>query len=246
MPMRPGLRGVVARYDVDGVEVRQEFRPQVGELFAGLPGAVQRRLSGKFAVDSWGRDEDVDDIAHRLATVVLRVHIDSSELIPQHGPVVIVANRGIGFGELVALRTAIAQVVGRRPRFVGVPDVSVIGPAMRRLGGVAAHPAELGALLRNEELVLMPLSRQWRPGRAGRISAELLAPAMHRGATVLPAAVVGSESIGRWRVAIGSPLELPTGVRARTPLGAAELAERAQTGVQILLEDAFPARWALS
>ena len=206
--------------------------------------ALQRRLSGDYEVDLWGGDADWVDTLAALSTAFLRVHIDGLRHLPVDGPVVMVGNRRLGLGEPVAVSVGIRRAAGRMVRPVGVPDFAPVGPILRRLGGVPESPAEIRSLLAAGQLVLVPLTAQRRAGVAGTVSPDLLAPALETGAVVLPVAVVGGELSGAWRIAIGEPLARVSHLR-RTPLAAAELADRAHAGVQGLLDDVFPPRWSL-
>lgn len=203
-----------------------------------------RRLSGRYEVDLWGGDEDWVRILSALTTPLVRVRVDGLAHLPLDGPAMLVGNRRFGAGEAVAVSLGIHRATQRLVRPVGVPDVSPIGPVLRRLGGVPASPAEIRSLLVAQQLVWVPLSGQWRAGRAGSVAPELLAPAVETGAPVLPIAVVGGELSGSWRIAIGAPLPRPTTTR-RSPLVSAELADRARAGVQGLLDDEFPPRFSL-
>jgi 1-acyl-sn-glycerol-3-phosphate acyltransferase len=65
----------------------------------------------------------------------------------------------------------------------------------------------------------------------------LLSSALATSAPVLPVAVTGREVGRRWQVTIGPPIEAPA---SRGPLAAEELADRARSGVQELLDEEFP------
>ncbi len=210
-----------------------------------LPGLVRRRLKGDYVVDPWGADHDwLDAMAYALRFVV-RPSAEGLERVPEDGPAVLVANRRIGIGEALALAIAVRRHNGRLLRLVGAPDRAPIGPMVRRIGAVQAQVAEIRSLLLADELVGIPLSGQARVQRAGTVRPELLVPAIELEVPVLPVAIVGGELTGSWRIAIGHPIEPPPATRRRT-LAAAELADRARAGVQVLLDDAFPTRWSLA
>lgn len=204
---------------------------------------IRDRLAGRFEVDEWGADPGLVDLIDPAVQIALRVESEGSEQIPQSGPAVLVTNRRIGLVEPFALGRAVRKATGRRVRFLGVPDVPVVGGILRRLGGAIDRPAELAGLLRAGHLVMMPLATTVRrPPRAGVLTADALVPALEVGAPVIPVAVLGGEISGRWRVIVGQPLALPAG---RTPLALAELADSARAGVQHLLDEQFPPRWFL-
>jgi hypothetical protein len=200
---------------------------------------VRRRVAGTYEVDEWGYDADLVDLLDPLLGVAWRVTVHGAERIPAEGPALVLANRRVGVIEPLALARGIRRSSGRRLRFLGIPDVSGVGPALRRIGGAIARPDELSSLLRAGHLCTLPLSRA-RRRVAGTVAPEALLPAFDAGAPVLPAAIVGREVTGAWEIFVGSPLDPPAG---RGPLALAELAEAAHDGVQALLDEAFPPRW---
>lgn len=202
---------------------------------------VAGRVRGDFDIDEWGHDPElVGAVAPllRFRTEVTAAHV------PDSGPAVIVANRRSGVCEPFVLMRAVRQRTGRLLRFLGIPDVAPLALPLRRLGGAVDDPHELRGLLRAGHLVALPLGPTFRkPLRAGNLDPRSLAPALELGVAVIPAAVVGGELTGRWRVHIGSPVPHPSG--PPTPLALAELADSARAGVQELLDEAFPPRWFL-
>jgi 1-acyl-sn-glycerol-3-phosphate acyltransferase len=208
-----------------------------------LPGLAARRFRGRYVVDPWGADHDWIDLVGLATRLVVRPSAEGLERIPD-GPAVLVANRRLGIGEALALALAVRRSSGRLLRLVGAPDVAPFGPMLRRVGGVLADAREVRSLLHAGEIVGVPLSPQARVQRAGTIRPELLVPAIELSVPVVPVAIVGGELTGSWRIAIGHPVEAPP-ARRRRSLAAAELADRARAGVQVLLDDAFPARWSL-
>jgi hypothetical protein len=206
---------------------------------------LRHRLSGRYAVDPWGHDPELIELIDPLFRLFVRVRVDGAEHLPADGPAVLVASRRFGVGEPVALIRGISRASGRHPRVVGLPDLAPAGPVLRRLGGAIDRPEEIAGLLRAGELVALPLSPAWRNRqkfRAGHIAPESLAPALAMAVPVIPAAVIGGEITGRWRVVIGQPVRRPV---STSPLALAELAERAREAVQALLDEAFPPRWVL-
>ena len=91
-----------------------------------------RRVRGEYRVDEWGCDEDLADAAGGLAALRWSVEV-TDEGLPADGPALIVFNRRFGVAEPVALALAVRQATGRRLRVVGVPDLPVLGPALRAL-----------------------------------------------------------------------------------------------------------------
>jgi hypothetical protein len=208
-----------------------------------VPGVIKRRLAGDYVVDQWGADHDWLDSVAFMTRLAVRPEIEGAERIPD-GPAVLVANRRFGIGEALALCVAVRSTTGRMLRPIGVPDIAPIGPLLRRFGAVQDSTAEIRSLLHHSELVGIALSGQLRVQRAGSVRPDVLLPAIDFGAPVLPVAILGGELSGSWRIVVGERIEPPATPRRRS-LAAAELADRARAGVQVLLDDAFPARWSL-
>lgn len=203
-----------------------------------LPKVLARRRRGEYEVDLWGADTDWVDLFGAVSSPFVRVRIDGAQNLPLSGGAILVANRRLGVGEPVAVSVGVRRATGRLVRPVGAPDLTYVGPMLRRFGMVRSSPVEVRSVLAAGEMVVLALGAE-RTRRAGSISPDLLAPALELGVPVLPVAVVGGELTGSWRVYIGGPLPAPSTVR-RTPLAAAELADRARAGVQMLLDDVFP------
>jgi 1-acyl-sn-glycerol-3-phosphate acyltransferase len=205
---------------------------------------ASRRLRGDFELDEWGADPDLIDMVYPLASPFLRISVEGAANLPGTGPAVLVANRRLGLLEPFVLVRGLRQATGRRARFLGIPDIAPVGPALRRFGGAVNRPEELASLLRARHVVAVPLGPGYRkPLRAGTLNAALLAPALDMDVPVLPVAIVGGELTGRWEVLVGEPVARPT---SRGPLALAELADEARNGVQALLDEAFPPRWPFS
>ncbi len=138
------------------------------------------------------------------------------------------------------LARGIRLATGRVVRIVGVPDVAPVGPLLRRLGGVLARPDEVAGLLRAGEVVGVLLDRDVRPRAHAGPSRRRCSPRPSRSACrVVPVALVGRSSAVAGASALGPAVAHPDG---RGPLALAELAERARTGVQELLDEALPPR----
>jgi 1-acyl-sn-glycerol-3-phosphate acyltransferase len=205
---------------------------------------LTRRLRGDFEIDEWGADPDFVDLVAPVAAPFLRVTVEGASHIPETGPAVLVANRRFGVLEPFVLLKGVRKATGRRARFLGIPDVAPVGPLLRRFGGAIGRPDELASLLRTGHACAVPLGPGLRkPLRAGPLPPEFLAPALQMDVPIVPVAIVGGEVTGRWDVLIGEPVPRPT---ARGPLALAELADEARSGVQALLDEAFPPRWPFS
>lgn len=205
-----------------------------------LVSLVQARLSGAYAVDPWGYDPDLVELVDPVTGIVWPVRVSGADNVPADGPAVLVANRRVGLVEPFVVARAVRRATGRRVRFLGIPDLPVVGPALRRVGGAIARPEEMAALLRAGHVCLLPLSRCRSRWVAGTLTPEALAPARDADVPVLPVAVTPPGLSGPYRVWVGAPVPAPAG---RGPLALAELAEAVREGVQALLDEAHPPRW---
>lgn len=199
------------------------------------PDLLRRRAAGTFPVDPWGLDTDL--VALLAPVARLRWDIDvTGRLDLPDGPVALVMNRRFGLSEPWVVAEAMRRVADRHVRFVGVPDVAPVGPALRRLGAVLDRPDEIAGLLRAGEMVGLGLSLEpRRRHHAGGLHPEVLAPVVETGAPVVPVAVLGRELGRRWRVVIGEPVQPAV---HPGPLAVADLAEHTRLVVQSLLDTA--------
>ena len=78
--------------------------------------ALRRRVGGRYPVDPFGLDPQVADVFQPLFAVAVRVRVVGVEHVPKTGPAVVVANRGLGVVEPIALGLAVSQATGRRLR----------------------------------------------------------------------------------------------------------------------------------
>lgn len=200
---------------------------------------VRRRLSGDFVVDPWGLDRDVVEATAPITE--LRWSIDLSGRPLPDGPAVLVFNQRFGLSEPVVVAEAVRRSTDRNLRIVGLSDVPVLGPTLRRFGSVLDHPEEVASLLRAGALVGVPLGLEPRHRhRAGSLSPDSLASVMSTGAPVVPVVAVGHELGRSWRVAVGEALPP---VERDHPLSLVTLAEDAQAAVQSLLDATLPPRF---
>jgi 1-acyl-sn-glycerol-3-phosphate acyltransferase len=203
MPERPTSlkenerKGLPARTDGSDIDLR-EF----------LPGLEPDRQ-----VNDWGRSERVEGLLDRTVSEFLyrywfRVEVEGIEHVPAEGGALLVSNHA---GALPPDAPMIAKAIREehpRPRplyltmehfFKGYPGFSMLLP---KIGGVAAHPANVHRLLYDEgQLVLVfPEGRKGteklykdryklrRFGRGGFVDA-----AMRARAPIVPVAVIGAE-----------------------------------------------------
>jgi len=212
----------------------------------GVPGAtlvsqVGRRLRGATPIDEWGLDPELVAMASPVLGVRWDIQVEGAERLPIVGPAVLVFNRRFGASEPWVLARGVRQASGRFVRTVGVPDVAVVGPLLRRFGGVLDRTDEIAGLLRAGQLVGLPMSRDLRSREhAGALEVERLDAALETGAPVVPVALVGNELGRSWRIVLGEPVVAPV---EAGPLAAAELAEATRHAVQSLLDEALPPGW---
>jgi 1-acyl-sn-glycerol-3-phosphate acyltransferase len=199
---------------------------------------TRRRIEGRYAVDPFGADPQMQDLIAPLVTSIVHVQVDHPERLPEDGPAVLVSNRGLGVVEPAALSVALRQEVGRRLRVIGAPDVPVLGDLMRKLGAVMSYQNDLAALLRAEHVAAIPLGPTWLRTGAGTPPMQLLVATL--GYPVIPVAVRPGVPFGLplrpWKVAVGEPLPVRANRGSGDPLAAAELAEAARENVQRLID----------
>lgn len=200
-------------------------------------GFARRRAGGRYAVDAFGGDSQLMDLAGRLLELGVRVHAQHAERMPRIGGALVVANRGLGIIEPAVLAIAVRQTVGRRLRVIGAPDAPVVGDLLRKLGALGYRPDDVASLLRAGHLAAAPLGPTWLQTGAGAPPRKLLAAIL--GFPVVPVAVLpggpGRLPIRPWRVVIGPIVETGTDAVPGDTLAAAELAERTRAAVNALL-----------
>jgi 1-acyl-sn-glycerol-3-phosphate acyltransferase len=193
---------------------------------------VRRRFNGRYLVDEFGADPQLQDLVAPLFARGLPVRVTGAEHLPPEGPALLVTNRGLGVLEPTALSVAVRQECGRRLRVVGTIELPVVSDLLRKLGSVDAYPGDLGALLRAGRLATLPLGVTWRRTGGGVPPTELLVAAL--GYPVIPVRVRPGGPLGLpltpWRVHVGEPLVVGA-IGDRDPLEAAELAEAVREAV---------------
>ncbi|HWJ98140.1 MAG TPA: hypothetical protein VNQ33_08270 [Acidimicrobiales bacterium] len=215
-------------------------------LRRGVPGVqalaqVQRRARGAYDVDEWGLDPELVAMANPVFGLRWDIEVRGAEQLPVVGGAVLVFNRRFGISEPWIVARGIRQATGRFVRTVGVPDVTPIGPFIRRFGGVLDRTDEIAGLLRSGQLVGLPMSRDVRSReRVGHLEVERLEAAIETSAPVVPVALVGRELGRAWTIVVGEPI--PPVARGG-PLAAAELAESTHRACQVLLDESLPTSW---
>jgi 1-acyl-sn-glycerol-3-phosphate acyltransferase len=202
---------------------------------------ARQRIDGTYTIDEWGLDPALIELCNPVMRLRWSVEVDGGHHIPDDGPAILVSNQRFGMSEPFVLAHAVRSTSARLPRIVGVPDVALVGPWLRRFGGVLARPDEVSGLLRAGHVVGVTLDRSRRHRqRAGRPPSALLTPAVTLDVPVVPVALTGREVGRHWQVVIGPPIEPPS---TRGPLAVDDLADRARAGVQALLDQLHPPRW---
>jgi 1-acyl-sn-glycerol-3-phosphate acyltransferase len=197
---------------------------------------LRRRVAGTYEVDPWGLDLEVVEALSPLAGLRWGIEVDCAERLPAEGPALVVANRRFGLSEPFVVARGLRLATGRPVRFAGAPDVSPVGPVLRRLGAVLGRPDEIAGLLRAGAIVGVPCAPVPRPGRhVGAVPVDLVAPAVELGVPVVPVALLGRELGRQWRVRVGRPVPRPATVG---PLAVAELADAARAELRRLLLEA--------
>lgn len=192
-----------------------------------------RRIRGTYTVDEWGLDRDLVRVVAPIGRARWIVDGDGLDHLPHDGPALLVHNLGWGWSEVGAVSAGVHRATGRVVRFVGVPDIAPIGPALRRFGGVLDRVDEVRGLLRAGELVSAGAGREVIDRRhVGPIRPETVAPAIEAGVPVIPVAALGFELGVRWRVVFGEPLPVPEHGDA---FAADQLAEDTRRAIQDLL-----------
>ncbi len=204
-----------------------------------LAAVVRNRIDGLYPIDPFGGDPQMQDVLAPLVRLGVHVRVTNPELLPRSGPAVLISNRGLGVVEPLVLAVAVRQIVGRRLRVLGAPELPILGDAVRRLGGIGYYAEDLGAVLRAGHLVAVPLGNTWLRTGAGEPPVGLIVGAL--GFPVIPVLVrpagpFGVPWWGRWNATVGPPVEPDRAVALDDPLSAAELAERARAGVQALID----------
>lgn len=196
---------------------------------------LRRRFDGRFSVDPFGADPQLQDLIAPVVRRLLPVRVSGADHLPRSGPALFVSNRGSGVLEPSALSVAVRQESGRRLRVVGTPEVPVIGDVLRKFGSINNYPGDLGAALRAGHLTALPLGTNWLRNGGGVAPTDMLVAAL--GYSVIPVFVGPGGPFGMairpWRVVFGAPITVGS-IGERDPLSAAELAEAARAAVHEL------------
>lgn len=175
---------------------------------------IIRRLTGEYHEDQWGFDEEFTEavfpIFEFLYSVWWRVQVEGASNVPGHGRALLVANHsGTIFpfdGAMIATAIQKEHPLPRWTRAMVLNwafDLPFASYILRRLGGVAANPANLGRLLEDDQPVMVfpegqkgfgkSFADRYRLQRFGR--GGFVEVALETGTPIVPIAVVGAEEI---------------------------------------------------
>jgi hypothetical protein len=185
-------------------------------------------------VDEWGRDARLVAALAPIARSRWTVDVQGAALVGDGAALIVISNRRLALAA-VSAALALSEVLDRPVRFAGRPDVVPFGPALRRLGGILADPAEVAGALRSGDVVLVSAGATRSAHEAGAVDADLVGAAT-RTATPVHVAATASSPISRHAsVQISSPLQQRR--NRRGPLAEVELAEQARRQLQTLLDE---------
>jgi 1-acyl-sn-glycerol-3-phosphate acyltransferase len=196
---------------------------------------ARRRFGGRYAIDPFGADPQLQDLVAPLFARGAPVRVSGAARIPAEGPALLVSNRGSGLLEPTALTVAVRQEAGRRLRIVGTPELPIVADLARKFGSIGAYPGDVASALRAGHLAALPLGLTWLRNGGGMPPTDLLVSAL--GYPVVPVAVLPGGPFGLpltpWKVLFGTPIVVGE-IGDRDPLTAAELAEAVRGAVQEL------------
>lgn len=200
------LRGAAEMAGLSGEEVERRV--------AGTLAFVRRRLTGDYAVDQYGFDEDFTDhiylpLLRPLYKSWFRVEVRGIDNIPSAGGALIVANHS-GTIALDSLMTQVAvhdeHPARRHLRMLAadlVFQTPLVGEVGRKSGSTLAANPDAERLLASGELagvwpegfkgVGKPFSERYKLQRFGR--GGFVAAALRTGVPIVPCSIVGAEEI---------------------------------------------------
>src|SRR5438132_4426414 len=171
----------------------------------------RKHRGGNYQVDEFGFDRTWTEALLPFFRILYRrywrVETSGLEVVPSHGPALLVSNHsGVLPLDGAMIEVAVYDETDRIPRalvaswFGGLP---VLSRLLRRTGQTTGHPDDSVRLLRAGQLVLVfpegvrgtgkPFSERYRLRRFGR--GGFVEVALRAGAPIIPISVVGSEEI---------------------------------------------------
>lgn len=175
--------------------------------------SLKRRWRGDYAVDEFGMDLEIIELARPLLTFMYkkywRVETTGLENVPEYGRALLVCNHsgvlpwdGAMVGTALMIEHEAARVL-RNLHLSWFTSLPFIAPLLSRMGQVQALPANAERLLERDELVgVFPeglkgvgklFKDRYRLARFGR--GGFVKVAVKTGAPIIPVAIVGSEEI---------------------------------------------------
>ena len=187
-----------------------------------------------YAVDDYGRDPHLVAALSPLARLRWNVRVSGAGNIPNSAALLVCNSRRFSLGAVYAA-LALTDTTGRTVRFVCRPDTAPLGPLMRRVGALLAHPADVLSALRDGELVLISAAGTAHSRQAGAVPHELVGQAVIAKVPVLPVTTMSSSFRRTAHVVVGAAVTLR---RERIgPLAHVELAEQVQHQLQRMLDN---------
>jgi 1-acyl-sn-glycerol-3-phosphate acyltransferase len=194
--------------------VSPELALEWAEVVQSSSEKMLRRIAGEYHEDEWGFDEEFAEAAFPIFEFLYsswwRVRVEGIQNVPGHGRALLVGNHAGSIFPFDA--TMIATAIQREhplPRWVRAQvlnwafDLPFVSYLVRRVGGVAANPANLSRLLDADLPVMVfpegakgfgkSFSERYRLQRFGR--GGFVEVALETGSPIIPVAVVGAEEI---------------------------------------------------
>ena len=198
---------------IDGIAVLRALADEYGsDVLGQLAGFLRRRLTGEYAVDEFGFDEDLTSnvalpLLRPLHRYYWRVTSQGGEHLPREGGAVLAVNHAGTFpADALITRLDVFDHTARHVRELGADLVfrtPFVGEFARKTGVTLASPEDADRLLAAGELVAVwpegfkglgkPWADRYRLQRFGR--GGFVAAALRNRSPIVPTAIVGSEEI---------------------------------------------------
>lgn len=191
----------------------ERFGDDVAAALAEALAAVRRRLQGAYDVDDFGFDRDLTEqvlmpLARPLYQRYWRVRTIGIDRVPSAGALLVANHSGTLPFDAVMTKLALYDEHPDRPHLRPLTaDLAfrapLLGPLIRKSGGVLAHDDDAAALLRDGALVGVwpegfkgigkPYRERYRLQRFGR--GGFVEVALRTQVPIVPVAIVGAEEI---------------------------------------------------
>jgi 1-acyl-sn-glycerol-3-phosphate acyltransferase len=209
-----GGRGGRVDPPIEANDDEQAQRAHWEHSLAGAMAFLRRRITGDYAVDEFGYDQDLTEnlaipLLRPLYDKYFRIEVRGMENVPSHGGALLVANHS-GTIPVDATMTQIAlhdhHPAQRHLRMLAadlVFSVPVVGQLARKTGATLACNEDAERLLADGELVGVwpegfkgigkPFSERYKLQRFGR--GGFVTAALRAGVPIIPCSIVGAEEI---------------------------------------------------